>query len=348
MDTNKLIKIVTSNPILEACREIDVNPTDLIKFYNNLDRLLKKDIPYGEIGERFTFLLVLTKGEKEIETELNIFETNVFVEEIKKGLFDKSNVLFVNSNGMVVTKFGDQFLNDYVQAAKLSQEHGKIVLFIQYMELHFFANGKPIYYDPNILQSERIGITTPKTLPAREYRQLILNQYSEMVSKQRCLQYWANKARRLLKSRPEIYFHKPLWWYLNEYVVDGKVDSGASISGTEDRTDIRILTFESREVYIIEIKCLGRTESGTYLSDDWANQGLIQINLYLKGESDSTRGTLVLYDGREKDEDIAWCTKIDCSPKYDNDPMRFYLESESASVKSKKIYGNLKKRLRSG
>jgi len=117
----------------------------------------------------------------------------------------------------------------------------------------------------------------------------------------------------------------------------------ATIAGQEDRTDIRILTFDN-DLYIIEIKCLGTTKSGTYYSDDWANQGYIQINLYLKDEVDSTSGTLVLYDGRKDDEEIEWCQGVECSPKYDNNPMRFYLESESASVKAKKILSNLKKK----
>ena len=93
-------------------------------------------------------------------------------------------------------------------------------------------------------------------------------------------------------------------------------------------------------------KTLDLVNSGTYYSDDWANQGYIQINLYLKDEVGSTSGTLVLYDGRkdDKDKDIEWCQGVECSPKYDNNPMRFYLESESASVKAKKILSNLKKK----
>ena len=164
--------------------------------------------------------------------------------------------------------------------------------------------------------------------PAREYRELIECQYRNVVYKERGMKYWRNKANRILVDNPEIHLHKPLWSYLDSHIVDGKVDSGATIAGQEDRTDIRILTFEN-DLYIIEIKCLGRTESGTYYSDDWANQGYIQINLYLKDEVDSTSGTLVLYDGRKDDEDIEWFQGVECSPKYDNNPMRFHLESKS-------------------
>ncbi len=164
--------------------------------------------------------------------------------------------------------------------------------------------------------------------PAREYRELIEYQYRNVVYKERGVKYWRNKVNRILVDNPKIHLHKPLWSYLDSHIVDGKVDSGATIAGQEDRTDIRILTFEN-DLYIIEIKCLGRTESGTYYSDDWANQGYIQINLYLKDEVDSTSGTLVLYDGRKDDEDREWFQGVECSPKYDNNPMRFHLESKS-------------------
>jgi len=129
---------------------------------------------------------------------------------------------------------------------------------------------------------------------------------------------------------------------------DGTPDREATISGTADKTDIRINDWTNNTRYIIEIKCLGRTSSsGSEKSDEWANIGLQQINLCL-GEEDKScsAGTLVLYDGRKVDKDIIWDTNIKCHPKYDNNPKRFYLESESASVKAKKAVSRLKKKSR--
>ena len=346
MDTNKILKIVTDNPVLEVNREIVIEPIKFMRFYNNLESLLKQEIPYGKIGEKLIFLLVLTTEEEESDTALNIFEAEAFVSNIKGGLLDKNNILLVNYDGKIVKQVEGVFVENAVEATRYSAENHKIAFFIQYMTVHLFVDGRLLDYIHNIMQSSRTGVATPKILPAREYRQLIENQYYEMVYKQRLIQYWANKANRILIDRPEINFHKPLWWYLKENIVDGHVDSGATISGTEDRTDIRIITFENGEIYIIEMKCLGKTKSGIELSDDWANAGLVQLNEYLKDEVGSTAGTLVLYDGRNEDKEIVWCTTIECNPKYDNKPIKFYLESESASVKAKRIVRNLKKESR--
>lgn len=346
MDTNKILKIITDNPVLEVNREIQIEPIKFMKFYNNLESLLKHEIPYGEIGEKLIFLLVLTTEDEENSTALNIFDSQAFISKIRGGLLDKSNILLVNYDGKIVKQVEDRLVENSVEAAQYSAENHKIVFLIQYMTIHLFVDGRLLDYIHNIMQSNRAGVPTPRTLPAREYRKLVENQYYDMVYKQRLVQYWANKANRILIDRPEIHFHKPLWWYLKENLADGHADSGATISGTEDRTDIRLITFEGGEIYIIEIKCLGKTKSGTKLSDDWANAGLVQLNGYLKDEVGSTAGTLVIYDGRNEDREIVWCTTIECSPKYDNKPMKFHLESESASVKAKRIVRNLKKKSR--
>jgi len=177
---------------------------------------------------------------------------------------------------------------------------------------------------------------------------LVDRHYDEAVHGEKGVKYWENKAKRLLRDSPEVIFHGSLWLYLNQHMPDGTPDREATISGTADKTDIRINDWTNNTRYIIEIKCLGRTSSsGSEKSDEWANIGLQQINLCL-GEEDKScsAGTLVLYDGRKVDKDIIWDTNIKCHPKYDNNPKRFYLESESASVKAKKAVSRLKKKSR--
>lgn len=346
MDYNKVLKVVVSNPVLEACRETSIKPIELMKFYNSLENLLRKNIPYGEIGEVFIFALVFTPGwEKRDTKDFNLFEGDTFVSRIKAGLFDKSNILFVNCHGDVLRQDEGQFVRDYVEAQELSDDKYAIVFFVEYRAIHLIVKGKSRFCVYDILQSNRPGASTPRSLPAREYRQLIQRQYDEEVYGEKGVKYWGNKAGRILKDDPEIIFHGPLWSYLVQYTPDGIPDREATISGTANRTDIRIVDLTNSALYIIEIKCLGKTKSkSAERSDDWANYGLQQLNKYLHDEDRSTLGTLVLYDGRQKNRDIKWCEGIKCSPKYDNNPMRFYLESESASVKAKRIISNLKKR----
>lgn len=348
MHEGRILKIVTSNPVLEIVRETGHEPIELVKLYNDLENLLKRHMPYGEIGEKFRLLLTLLTAEVEREIGLNIFDKDTFVAAIKASLLDKGNIFFVNSNGQVIKKIEGTIIRDYVQAADFSRDNQSIVFFIQFRSVHIIVGGRPIYYIPDILQYDRPGVKTQKTLPAREYRQLIKRQYDEEVSGERGFPYWRNKPNRIFRDNSEILFHGPLWSYLEQYMIDGTPDREATISGTANRTDIRITDFTNQARYIIEIKCLGRTSlSEAERSDDWANYGVSQLNLYLKEEEKFTSlGTLVLYDGRKEDGEINWCVGADCHPSYDNDPMRFYLESESASVKAKKIVRNHKKKSR--
>lgn len=345
MHKTRILKIITSNPVLEIVRETGHEPIELAKLYNDLENLLKSYIPYAEIGEKFCFLLALTT--EEVETELNMFEKDIFVPAIKAGLLDKGNILLVNSDGKITKQIEGTFISDYVQAADFSRDNQLIVFFIVFRSIHIIVNGRSIYYIPDILQYNHPAVKTPRTLPAREYRHLIKRQYDEEVYGEKGVDYWRNKPNRILRDNPESLFHGPLWSYLDQYMIDGTPDREATIGGTTDRTDIRITDFTNQARYIIEIKCLGKTLSGPEKSDDWANYGLSQINLYLKEEEKYTAvGTLVLYDGRKENKEINWCADIEFHPNYDKDPMRFYLESESASVKAKRIVSSLKKQSR--
>ena len=341
IDKNKILKIITSSPTLKVFKE--TQKIELVRFYNQLEALLKRDIPYGKIGEKFILCIALTF---ENQGEWNIFDKTVLASKIEEGLLDENNVILSNPQGDVINIIKGIYINDYVEAEKFSEKQSRLVFFIKYMEVHLFINGKAIDYIANIMCSSREGVSTPESLPSREYRKLIKNQYDSMVYKEKGFKYWKSKARRILVDKPEIHFHKHLWWYLDQKVVDGKVDSGATISGTDDRTDIRILAFDGG-LYIIEIKCLGKTNfSGPVTSDVWANQGLIQLNIYLNDEKNATEGLLVLYDGRKNDKNIEfdWNSGIKWHSGLDKNPMKFFLESESASVKAKKIYSNLKRK----
>jgi len=338
IDKNKILKIITSSPILKVLKE--TQKIELIGFYNMLEALLKMDIPYRELGEKFILCIALTFGDRR---EWNIFNRGVLASKIKEGLLNENNVILSNPKGNVINVIKGIYINDYVEAEEFSREHKKFVFFINNKEVHIFKDGIALHYISDIVKDIRRGVKTSESLPSREYRKLIDNQYQSMVYKEKGFKYWENKADRIFINNPEIHFHKHLWWYLDQYVDDGKVDSGATTAGTDDRTDIRILHLGSGNIYIIEIKCLGKTCSRQY-SDDRANKGLIQLGIYLEDEKDSRTGVLVLYDGRNENKEIKWNTKIKVHSKIDRNHMRFFLESESASVKAKEIYSALKRK----
>lgn len=339
IDKNKIFKITTSSPVLKVLKE--TQKIELVGFYNMLEALFKRDIPYGTIGQKLVLCIALTF---ENQGEWNIFDNGVLASKIKEGLLDENNVILSNPKGNVINVIKGIYINDYVEAEEFSEKESRLVFFIKYMEVHLFMNGKAIHYIANIIQSSRAGVDTPEKLPAREYRKLIENHYDRHVYKEKgSFKYWQNKARRILICNPEIQFNKNLYSYLDLNVADGHVDRGATISGSEDRTDIRIITYENGDMYIMEIKCLGKTDSTKY-NNDWANVGLIQLCEYLKDENVAKTGILIIYDGRINNDEITWHSNIEWHPKIDKEPMRFFLESKSASVKAKRIYEEIKKK----
>ena len=221
-----------------------------------------------------------------------------------------------------------------------------IVIYINFREVHIIVNGLSKVPISDILEYNHPGVKTHMTLPAREYGHLIIRHFKEAVNGERGVKYWKKKEDRIFYENPESIFQAPLWLYLYQNMPDGIPDKEPTISGTTDRSDIRITDLTNKTRYIIEIKCLGRTSSDqTETSDEWANTGLAQINVYLEEEDTScSAGTLVLYDGRTANRDIVWNERIECHPKYDNEPLRFFLESESASVKAKKMLRQIKNR----
>ena len=340
IDKNKLFKIITGSPTLKVFKE--TQKIELVSFYNQLEALLKRDIPYGEVGEKFILCIALTF---ENQGEWNIFDRGILASKIEEGLLDENNVVLSNPKGDVIRVIKGKYINNYVEASNFSGEQPRLVFFINYMEVHLSFNGKPLHYIANIMDPSREGINTSESLPAREYRKLIINHHNRHIYKGRgSFKYWKKKSERILINNPEIQFNKNLYSYLDLNVIDGRVDIGAPISGLEDKTDVRIMTFETGDIYIIEIKCLGNTSSTKKYSDDWANEGLVELCQYLKDEKDAKTGVLVIYDGRMKDEKINWHADIEWHPKVDKNPMRFFLESESASVKAKKIHSALKRK----
>jgi hypothetical protein len=344
MNKNRVLKSRTSLPVYRIKEELlDFDPIKLMKFYNKFESLLKEKISYAELGELLRICLVITQDKT--QPQWNFFDENYFLTKLRNNDFATANVIILNCDGDVA-EVRNEFIDEPKDAANLSNKiKDKLVIFINCREIFFLINAKLIHNTRDIVDERRIGILTKKALPVCEYRQLIENQYNEEVQGERGFRFWQNKTKRFLLDSPEITFHKPLWAYLNNFVLDGKVDSEVSLSGTSDRTDIRILSFSNEELYIIELKCLGRcNENQKEKSDDWANHGILQLKEYLNDEKNSTKGLLVLYDGRNEDKEISWISKEEWHEKTDENPMKFYLISEGASIRAKKKLKALKKR----
>lgn len=219
-------------------------------------------------------------------------------------------------------------------AAQLSERHATIAIHIYGRTIHIFDRGTPVERWLDVFRPTYPMVPPTKHRHCREYRELIEDHFNDCVVDQKAFPYWANKADRLLENKPERYFHYNLWWYLKEFCLDARsVDKERQVDGYPDETDIWISS-TSDEEYLLEVKWLGKSESGTEYDSNRAREGARQVNIYLDKFPQVTRAGLVLYDARKTDEEIQYAPE-EMEPKVDLD-LRFWLPSESASVAARR------------
>jgi hypothetical protein len=183
--------------------------------------------------------------------------------------------------------------------------------------------------------------------PAADYRLAVRDHYRLNVKYWQETDHWADRNNRKLRSRhgsctkTEHIFHRSLARWLEQH-LDGNVKSKPQDS-TGDEPDIQIIALGGR-VYLVEIKWLGCTEKNSKNGLDWLKDGLGQISQYLLKQANTNWGSLVVYDGRKKEEFLALTCKEELEEgcrmlenckgvavPIRGDCMVFFLESKNAS-----------------
>lgn len=114
--------------------------------------------------------------------------------------------------------------------------------------------------------------------------------------------FWADKQRRILMpGKTEEFFQMELFDWLERNLSDGypKIETKTNAG---DRTDIDIYCYQTGQHYIIEVKWLGKNESGTEYGHDRIIAGIGQIRTYLERDESLDEACLVCYDGRTEAE----------------------------------------------
>lgn len=152
--------------------------------------------------------------------------------------------------------------------------------------------------------------------------------------------YWADRQKRILCSgETEKFFQMELFDWLDRNISDGypKVETKTNAG---DRTDIDLYSYQSGQHYIIEVKWLGKSESGTKYDYTRIIEGIGQIRTYLERDVSLDEACLVCYDGRTESEH-----KNESSFDMKLMPVKgkhkiIFLESKSASRKGEEYARN--------
>jgi hypothetical protein len=220
-------------------------------------------------------------------------------------------------------------------AKDISNEKGSVVILIAPPELTVYCKGKLIEY----VEDSKLDFISKRsrieTQPMEEYADLLKNHHETEVKYSQVCDHWSKKTKRILRNKPESIFRKNLWNYLRTHVYPCKSCDPEFELPTSDKVDIRVLNDNGE--YLIEIKWLGRSRrldspELTEYDEGRAREGARQTIEYLNIRPGAEKGICVIYDARDKDEEIEWGDdethpKLDCR--------RFFLESKPASTKAK-------------
>lgn len=172
--------------------------------------------------------------------------------------------------------------------------------------------------------------------PIEKFDLLLQDHIDNHVRNEQGFRYWFDKSKRILlsgKHGTEDIFHRPLFWWLKNYVSNKLKVYGQPKGLGQDETDIIVVTIDGS--HLIEIKWLGKNENDTTFDQDQINVGLAQVKIYLDGDEQCVCGHLVVYDGRSPDDNATKSTHNDslrharCTA-----PKIIFLESETPSKKA--------------
>jgi len=219
-------------------------------------------------------------------------------------------------------------------------------IFIIGNEVQFIYKQVIFHTIADIFSLNRVG-NIKGSLPLDRYRTLIETHFQKEVEGEKGFVYWQNKINWELVAAPEEQFRKRLMNFIQENVSGGYVDEECFNAGTSDRTDIRMIELQSKKVYIIEVKWIGKSVGATYdgqVAHDKANEGITQLAIYVKTNPDCIKGILVVYDARKDKFEIVWATnKNTWDIRLDKEPFLLRLDPISASNKAKETVKNFKK-----
>lgn len=332
-DHDQYNKILGESIILQILLNVSfLKPIPFTNFTNKLLRLINSS--KYKSTEKPDVICFIFKNEISKNT-LNIFlNLKQIIGDIE---LDISNVLFINYNGEILkNEQKKNIIETSEDAINYTFNNEDLLFFINQDTLQFFFKGEKIAKQ---LLNKRNGVLFGKELPISEYQQLFDNFNSQKLEKQQGFFYWDNKKEYILIKEPEKHFRKHLANFLKENSFDTVIEE-YRVNGTDDSVDIAVIT-RNFEYYFFEIKWIGKSEKSNYDGNQAikrVNEGMLQLNEYLKIGKNVKFGLLTVFDARKDKKQLEVWKKIKdtINFKIKKKPYIFPLEAISASKKATK------------
>ena len=311
-----------------------------ISFWNRLEKTLRSNSYLMHCHEA-RFAIIPSKA---LGNGKSLFDEEELKSLILSGKIRETNVLELDYNGCLVSILPNYEIENATDALRYAQSTDLVVFFIASTEVSYFLGNKDFETIPNITSNSRKAVLRKASWSTRQYEIAIKQHYEEDLKVQKFTIYWQKKAERVLLRSPEKHFRGSLARFLSQNISDGVVDQEPMNNNSSDRNDIRIIELNSGLKLILEIKWLGICDGQTVIySDDKANEGVAQLCTYLQNEPSAFAGTVVIYDARFENMPIEWEDRANWHALVKPEPMRFFLDHESASTRAKRKVKERKK-----
>ena len=189
-------------------------------------------------------------------------------------------------------------------AIKRARANKSLVFRVDEAYVHYAIDG--VFDEFNLVEPDQ-GPPS-KVLRCRrfeDFKQLLADHYVQLVEREKGIDYWANRPKRILLSGhagTEWIFQRSLIWWLRQCVQNYTYICAEPNGPGEDKTDINVVT--DIGAYVVEIKWLGENDKGTRHGQTRIDEGMAQVKLYLDRESNYLKGYLVIYDGRPAEKHV--------------------------------------------
>lgn len=249
----------------------------------------------------------------------------------------KTPVVKIGSDcGMISAAKGDV---STVTAAIESEIGPRMTVLVAAGQFTVFAGGKPI---------AEIGVPPPaqhgRSDWKRSWRELPMamnDHFKHCIDDEKSVRYWKDKKKRLLLAGPdgtEKIFHQSLYWWLDHMLSDAIDVYGETLGMGQIKTDITVVTEVG--LLVIEVKWMGKNESGTSYKEIRIREGLAQVALYLAKNDKIFGAYVVLYDARPENVHKTSCTFPETSVVNKCErPIIYFLPSETPSQTATRVAG---------
>lgn len=144
------------------------------------------------------------------------------------------------------------------------------------------------------------------SLNARSYRdyKLVIEEQGPKQLVNKIDEIWADRNKRILiaNRKTEKILQNFLAKWLDENISDARVIAEVGKISGVDRTDIELISPNTGDHLIIEVKWMGKNASGSSHDITRLEVGVRQVCTYLDREPSALEGCVVCYDGRQESE----------------------------------------------